>query len=149
MKGEGCDWPWEGTIYLEKHLLIGPWPFSNLSFVNLDQLRAYCLAKPGVEESLPFGPDVLVFKVAGKMFLLCMLDTDILQFNVKCDPELVEELRERHACVQPGYHMNKKHWNTVEIDGTVSPKLVFQWIDDSYNLVFQSLPKSKRAKNKN
>jgi predicted DNA-binding protein (MmcQ/YjbR family) len=103
--------------------------------MNIESLREYCLEKPGVEETLPFGPDNLVFKIDGKMFLLVGLDNDPLQFNVKCDPEKAIELREQLSCVQPGYHMNKKHWNTVIVDGTVSDKQLKEWIDWSYSLV--------------
>jgi predicted DNA-binding protein (MmcQ/YjbR family) len=113
--------------------------------MDIEQLRQYCLAKPGVEETLPFGPDVLVFKVMGKLFLLCPLDTEGLQFNVKCDPGLAVELREQYACVIPGYHMNKKHWNTVMVDGTVPVKILKEWIDHSYTLVADSLPKKLKA----
>lgn len=112
--------------------------------MNLQQLREYCLAKPGVEETTPFGPDTLVFKVAGKMFLLTGFDNDPLQFNVKCDPEKAIDLRERYSSVQPGFHMNKKHWNTVIVDGSVSIKLVKEWIDDSYGLVVSGLPKKEK-----
>lgn len=108
--------------------------------MNIETLRAYCLAKPAVEETLPFGPDTLVFKVAGKVFLLTGLDSDPLSFNVKCDPDLAVELRERYDAVQPGYHMNKKHWNTITVDGSVSGKLLREWIDHSYELVVNSLP---------
>lgn len=108
--------------------------------MDIEQLREYCIAKPAVEETLPFGPDVLVFKVAGKAFLLCPLDTDGLQFNVKCDPEQAVELREQYASVLPGYHMNKKHWNTILVDGSVPVKLLKAWIDHSYALVVNSLP---------
>ena len=103
--------------------------------MNIEFLRSYCLAKPGVEETLPFGPDTLVFKVGGKMFLLTSLDTEELRFNVKCDPDKAVELREQYDCVQPGYHMNKIHWNTITVDGSVSTALLKEWIDDSYNLV--------------
>ncbi|MBO9633875.1 MAG: MmcQ/YjbR family DNA-binding protein [Chitinophagaceae bacterium] len=113
--------------------------------MNIDTLRAYCLAKPAVEETLPFGPDTLVFKVAGKMFLLTGLDNDPLTFNVKCDPDLAIELRERYDAVQPGYHMNKKHWNTITVDGSVSGKLLKEWIDHSYDLVVDSLPAKVKA----
>lgn len=82
--------------------------------MHLDEIREYCLSKPGVEEALPFGPDVLVYKVNGKLFLLTGFDNDPVQFNVKCDPEKAIELREEFPdTVLPGYHMNKKHWNTV------------------------------------
>ena len=109
--------------------------------MNIETLRQHCLAKSGVEEGLPFGPNTLVFKVAGKMFLLAALDAVPLQFNAKCDPDNAVLLREQYPCVQPGYHMNKQHWNTLIVDGTVSDKLLQQWIDDSYNLVVDSLPK--------
>jgi predicted DNA-binding protein (MmcQ/YjbR family) len=113
--------------------------------MNIDTLRAYCLSKPAVEETLPFGPDTLVFKVAGKVFLLTGLDSDPLSFNVKCDPDLAVELRERYDAVQPGYHMNKKHWNTITVDGSVSGKLLREWIDHSYELVVNSLPAKLRS----
>lgn len=104
--------------------------------MNIEQLRAFCLSKPGVEESLPFGPDTLVFKVNGKIFLLTGLDSYPLQFNVKCDPDRALELREEHPdTVLPGYHMNKKHWNTVIVNGSLSNKQLQEFIDDSYKLV--------------
>ncbi|HET6996414.1 MAG TPA: MmcQ/YjbR family DNA-binding protein [Chitinophagaceae bacterium] len=103
--------------------------------MNIESLREYCLSKPGAEETLPFGPDTLVFKVNGKIFLLAGMDDEPLSFNVKCDPDKAIELRERFACVLPGYHMNKKHWNTIIVDGSVSPKQIKEWIDDSYHLV--------------
>ena len=114
--------------------------------MDLDDIREYCLLKPASEETLPFGPDVLVFKVAGKIFLLLPLDTEELQFNAKCDPEEAEELRERYPNVQPGYHMNKKHWNTITVDGSVSSALLKQWIDQSYDLVVKTLPLKAREK---
>lgn len=103
--------------------------------MTIDIIREYCLAKADVEETLPFGPDVIVFKVKGKIFLLLPLDTETLQFNVKCDPDKAVELREQYSCVIPGYHMNKKHWNTIIPDHTVSLRLLKEWIDDSYLLV--------------
>ena len=109
--------------------------------MNIESIRNYCLSTKMVEESLPFGPDVLVFKVAGKAFLLLPLDTETTRFNVKCDPDKAIELREIYSCVLPGYHMNKKHWNTVMVDGSVKQKLLQEWIDDSWLLVVQSLPK--------
>ena len=112
--------------------------------MNAETLRAYTLAKKGVEECQPFGPDNLVYKIGGKVFLLVSLDAVPLQFNVKCDPDTALELRERHACVLPGYHMNKKHWNTILVDGTVSDKLLQQWVDHSYDLVYESLPKKSK-----
>ena len=103
--------------------------------MNIETLREYCLSKPGSEETLPFGPDNLVYKVNGKIFLITGLDQEQLSFNVKCDPDLAIELREKYPCVMPGYHMNKKHWNTVIVDGSVSMKQLKHWIDHSYELV--------------
>ena len=103
--------------------------------MSIEDIRDYCLSKSGAEETLPFGPDTLVFKVNNKIFLLLSLDGEDLQFNVKCDPDLAMELRENHDCVQPGYHMNKKHWNTIIVDGSVKRSLLREWIDHSYELV--------------
>jgi predicted DNA-binding protein (MmcQ/YjbR family) len=103
--------------------------------MNIESLREYCLSKAGAEESLPFGPDTLVYKVKGKIFLITGLDEEQLSFNVKCDPGLAIELREQYSCVLPGYHMNKKHWNTIVVDGSVSSKQLKGWIDHSYDLV--------------
>jgi predicted DNA-binding protein (MmcQ/YjbR family) len=102
--------------------------------MNIEELREYCVSKKNVTESLPFGDDTLVFKVVGKIFALANLDGD-LTLNLKCDPILALELRERYPSVIPGYHMNKKHWNTVLVDGTIPDKEIFEWIDHSYNLV--------------
>ena len=114
--------------------------------MNIEFLRNYCLAKPGVKETLPFGPDNLVYKVGDKMFLITSLDSEDFQFNVKCDPDKAVELREQYDCVQPGYHMNKKHWNTIIVDGSVSAALLKEWIDDSYDLVVESLPLKVKSK---
>ena len=103
--------------------------------MNIETLRDYCLSKPGAEETLPFGPDTLVYKINGKVFLLVGLDAEDLRFNVKCDPDKAIELRDEYACVLPGFHMNKKHWNTVVVDGSVSNALLKEWIDHSYTLV--------------
>jgi predicted DNA-binding protein (MmcQ/YjbR family) len=112
--------------------------------MNIEELRTYCLDKKAVTEGLPFGEGVLVFKVKNKMFLLVNLDDIPLQFNVKCEPEKAIKLRESFSCVQPGYHMNKTHWNTIILDHSVNDKLLKEWIDHSYNLVIQSLPKKER-----
>jgi predicted DNA-binding protein (MmcQ/YjbR family) len=112
--------------------------------MNVEELREYCIEKPGVNESFPFGEDTLVFKVGGKIFLLTGLEQGN-SFNAKCDPELAVELRERHPEVKPGYHMNKAHWNTVAMNGTLTRKQLCEMIDHSYNLVFNSLPKKLRA----
>lgn len=108
--------------------------------MNIEELRDYCLLKPGVTEGFPFGEDTLVFKIGGKMFLLAGLQ-DGNRFNAKCDPELAVELRERHSEVIPGYHMNKTHWNTVYMDGSLTMKQLCQMIDHSYEEVIKSLPK--------
>lgn len=108
--------------------------------MNIEHFRSYCLAKKAVTEEFPFDQNTLVFKVAGKMFALTDVD-NFESINLKCDPELAIELREKYDSVTPGYHMNKKHWNTVLINGTISDKMVEQWIDHSYNLVFEALPK--------
>lgn len=111
--------------------------------MNIEELRDYCLQKPATTEGLPFGEDTLVFKVGGKMFLLTSIATGT-NFNVKCDPELAVELREKHPEVQPGYHMNKKMWNTVYMDGSLTTKQLHQMIDHSYELVFKGLPKKQQ-----
>jgi predicted DNA-binding protein (MmcQ/YjbR family) len=103
--------------------------------MTLDQLLDYALSKSEVEQSLPFGPDVLVLKTSGKIFLLIPLDTDPLRFNAKCHPERAEQLREEYSGIVPGYHMNKKLWNTVLLDGSVPGTLVRELIDHSYELI--------------
>ena len=117
--------------------------------MNIEELRNYCLSKKGAEETFPFGIETLVYKVAGKAFLLTGLDTVTLSFNVKCDPEKAEELRERYDCVRPGFHMNKKHWNTITPDGSVSDVFLKEWIDHSYSLVVEGLSKSEKRKIQN
>ena len=112
--------------------------------MNSEEIRNYCMAKKSVTESLPFDEHTLVFKVAGKMFLLLSLDSDSLSFNVKCEPDKAIELREKYTYVEPGYHMNKKHWNTVNCTSSASKKLIYNWIDDSYHLVVGGLPKKIR-----
>ncbi|MCU0394470.1 MAG: MmcQ/YjbR family DNA-binding protein [Chitinophagaceae bacterium] len=111
--------------------------------MDLEQLRTYCLSLPAVTESFPFDESTLVFKVAGKIFLLTDVD-DFESMNLKCDPERAIELRERYAAVLPGYHMNKKHWNTVVMDGSIPHKLLLEWVRHSYDLVVASLPKKVR-----
>ena len=113
--------------------------------MNIEEFRQYCLSKKGVTEEFPFGPDTLVFKVMGKMFALTNLDGDF-SINLKCDPDLAIELREQYPAVLPGYHMNKKHWNTIAIDGSLSNKLINEWTDHSYNLVVDQLPKILKNK---
>ena len=112
--------------------------------MNIESIRDYCLDKAGVAETMPFGPDTLVFKVSDKMFLLIGLNNPN-SFNVKCDPEKAMRLREEYEEVQPGYHMNKKHWNTVCVNGRLTEPQLKEMIDHSYELVVSSLPKNKRA----
>jgi len=110
--------------------------------MNIESLREYILGKPSVTEGFPFGDTVIVYKVNNKMFLLLPLDTQPMQFNVKCDPEKAIELREEFpSAVLPGYHMNKKHWNTVVANGTLSSKQMLQMVDESYWLVFDKKKK--------
>ncbi len=111
----------------------------------MEELREHCLRKPGAEECFPFGEETLVFKVGGKVFLIASL-TEGNQFNVKCDPERAVELRERHEEVQAGYHMNKRHWNTVRMDGALKAKEIREMIDHSYAIVVDALPKKLREK---
>ena len=104
--------------------------------MNIESLREYTLGKPSVTEGFPFGDDVIVYRVNSKIFLLLPLNTQPLQFNVKCNPDKAIELREEYPdVVLPGYHMNKKHWNTVIADGTLTNKQLLEMIDDSYELV--------------
>ena len=114
--------------------------------MNFELFREYCLLKKGVTEELPFGPDTLVFKVMGKAFALCGLDEVPGSCNLKCDPLRAEELRERFSSIIPGYHMNKKHWNTVVWDGDVNDQLILELIDHSYDLVTEGLPIKLRNK---
>jgi len=112
--------------------------------MDIESYREYCLSKPGVTEELPFGPDTLVFKVMGKMFSATGIET-FESINLKCDPEEAVRLREEYSAILPGYHMNKKHWNTVLMDGTLPVALVRKMIDDSYQLVVNSLTKKLQA----
>ena len=114
--------------------------------MDVEMFREYCLAKPEATEGTPFGETVLVFKVAGKMFALVSLDDVPPHANLKCDPDLALELRDRFEQVRPGYHMNKKHWNTVEIDSGLPELELRKMIDHSYELIVQSLPRGKRPK---
>src|SRR5436189_2035692 len=114
--------------------------------MDLEEFREYCLAKGGVTESTPFGETVLVFKVAGKMFALAALDAIPATVNLKCDPDVALELRDRYEQVQPGYHMNKKHWNTIDIEAGIPGGEIRKMIDHSYKLVVASLPKVTQQK---
>lgn len=107
--------------------------------MNIEDFRNYCLSKPGVSEDFPFDQRTLVFKVGGKMFALADIDY-FESINIKCDPVLATELREEYPDVRPGYHMNKKHWNTIMMQGNVPDKRIREWIDHSYQLVLEGLP---------
>lgn len=117
--------------------------------MNIEELRERCLNLKGVEEGFPFDEETLVFKVMGKMFCLAGLENNPVQFNVKCDPEKAIELREEYSGVRPGYHMSKKHWNTVVFDGSVTDEQAWEWVLHSYELVVQSLPKKVQEQMKN
>jgi predicted DNA-binding protein (MmcQ/YjbR family) len=108
------------------------------------QLHKCCLSFAGAEETFPFGPLTSVFKVEGKMFALSALGSESLRVSVKCEPALAEELRAAHAAITAGYHLNKRHWNTVELDGSLSDGTVRDMIEDSYDLVVSKLPRAKR-----
>jgi predicted DNA-binding protein (MmcQ/YjbR family) len=112
--------------------------------MNAESFRAHCLNKSAATEGTPFGPEDIVFKVAGKMFAILALEEVPPRVNLKCDPDLALELRDRYEQVEPGYHMNKKHWNTVVLDGLIPDQEIRKMIDHSYELVVQSLPKAKR-----
>ncbi|MDG2455172.1 MAG: MmcQ/YjbR family DNA-binding protein [Bacteroidia bacterium] len=112
--------------------------------MDLEHLRDYCLKKRFVTEHTPFGPDTLVFKVHNKMFALCSID-NFTSVNLKCDPELAQELRANYIAVKPGYHMNKVHWNTVDVNQDVDDTHFLQHVDNSYMLVVKSLPKKLQA----
>jgi predicted DNA-binding protein (MmcQ/YjbR family) len=109
-----------------------------------EELRAKCLALTGACEEFPFGDEVSVFKVAGKMFALCALDDEPLQLSVKCQPDLAVQLRAAHPAIVPGYHLNKRHWNTITLDGSLPDQMVSEMIVDSYDLVVASLPRARR-----
>lgn len=113
--------------------------------MHVDTFREYCLKKSGATEDTPFGEEHLVFKVGGKMFALLALNEIPSTANLKCEPDLALELRDRYEQVRPGYHMNKKHWNTVELSGGIPEAELRKMIDHSYALVVQGLPKAQRV----
>ncbi|MBC8170503.1 MAG: MmcQ/YjbR family DNA-binding protein [Anaerolineae bacterium] len=116
--------------------------------MELKTLRNYCATKPGAVEDYPFGEETLVVKVMGKMFALLPLNlqNEAPQINLKCDPVLADILRNIYDAVQPGYHMNKRHWNTVTVDGSIPDHEIYDMVDQSYKLVVKSLSKSEREK---
>lgn len=113
--------------------------------MDIESIRNYCLLKNGVTEELPFDEDSLVYKVMGKIFVIASL-TPPYSINLKCDPEKAMELRERYDAVTPGFHMNKTHWNTIELESNIPTKLIKEWIDHSYELVVSGLPIKQREK---
>jgi predicted DNA-binding protein (MmcQ/YjbR family) len=112
--------------------------------VNAAGLRRWCLAQRGAVEDFPFGPEHSVFRVAGKMFAISAMDRRPLEVSVKCEPELAAQLRESYAAIRPGYHLNKRHWNTLTLDGSLPDQLIRDLIEDSYDLVVSALPKRTR-----
>lgn len=116
--------------------------------MNIEEFRTYCISKKGVEETFPFDASTLVFKVMGKMFALADIE-EFSGINLKCDPEYAIELREQFEGVNPGYHMNKQHWNTVSVNADVSDKLIYSLIDQSYELIVKSLTKKLQSELEN
>lgn len=112
--------------------------------MDIETLRDYCLSLPHTSEGFPFDNKTLVFKVADKMFALTNIE-EFISVNLKCDPERAISLREQYPCVQPGFHMNKKHWNTVKMDNSVSDQMIYLWVRESYDLVVDSLPKKLKV----
>ena len=111
--------------------------------MNIEEFRDYCLSFAGTTEDMPFGDQALVFKVLGKMFVLTNIDS-FESINVKCDPQKAVDLREKYTCVQPGYHMNKKHWNTILVNDEMNDEEIRHWVRHSYELVVSKLPKKSR-----
>jgi predicted DNA-binding protein (MmcQ/YjbR family) len=109
-----------------------------------DELRSLCLSFRETEETFPFGPKPSVFKVAGKMFALSQLSESPLRISLKCEPELAEQLRQAYTAVAPGYHLNKRHWNTVIVDGSLPDEMIRNMVEDSYDLVVSQLPKARK-----
>ena len=114
--------------------------------MEFETLREYVLNKRGSHEEFPFGPSVMVYKVMSKIFTIISLDESPLRINLKCDPELALHLRAAYNAVEPGYHMNKKHWNTIILDGSIPNDEIFAMIDDSYDLVIKGLKKADKLK---
>ena len=115
-------------------------------FMEIEKLQSYLFNKKGSLEEFPFGPEVMVYKVMGKMFALVFWGESLLQINLKCDPDLAMHFRAMYKAITPGYHMNKRHWNTIILDGSISDNEIFSMIDDSYDLVVKGLKKSDRKK---
>lgn len=109
-----------------------------------DELKTCCLALNGAEETFPFNPETSVFKVGGKVFAISALDSRPLQVSLKCDPDLAARLRAEHPAITPGWHLNKRHWNTVLIDGSLPELLLHEMIEDSYDLIVAQLPRKQQ-----
>lgn len=109
-----------------------------------EELRDHCLSFPGAEETFPFGPENSVFKVGGRVFAISRLAANPLRVSLKCEPALAEQLRAAHAAVLPGYHLNKRHWNTVMIDGSLPDEMISDMVEDSYDLIVSRLPRARR-----
>ncbi|MEP7267604.1 MAG: MmcQ/YjbR family DNA-binding protein [Saprospiraceae bacterium] len=114
--------------------------------MNLEEFRIYCLSKPNTEETIPFGPDALVFKTNGKIFAITNLAEERFRVNLKCDPDYAIELRDEYEEIIPGWHMNKKHWNTIYLDGDLKLKLIKELIDHSYELINSSIKRTVKKK---
>ncbi|WP_277137739.1 MmcQ/YjbR family DNA-binding protein [Aneurinibacillus aneurinilyticus] len=112
--------------------------------MQYEEIRAYCLDKQGAMETFPFGDGVAVMKIGNKMFALLSHRDGISHISLKCEPDVSEVLREQYAAIKPGYHLNKRHWNTVELDETIPAEEIIGMVDRSYNLVFKSLKKAER-----
>ena len=109
-------------------------------------LRKLCLGFPGASETFPFGPETSVFKVEGKLFAISALGVSPLRVSLKCEPDLAEQLRAAHSAIVPGYHLNKRHWNTVTLDGSVSDSMVRDMVEDSYDLIAAAMPRAVRVR---
>lgn len=114
--------------------------------MEIEKLQSYLLNKKGSFEEFPFGPEVMVYKVMGKMFALVFWGKSSLRINLKCDPDLAMHFRSMYKAITPGYHMNNRHWNTITLDGSISDNEIFSMIDDSYDLVVKGLKKADRKK---
>ena len=114
--------------------------------IDADALRSWCLERPGVTEEMPFGPVTTVFKVEGKLFALSRLDAEPLEISLKCEPELAAALRRDHPAVKPGYHLNKRHWNTVVCDGSIPDPMIIDMLEDSYDLVVSAMSRATRER---
>ena len=112
--------------------------------MTAEELRDLCLSFPGCEETFPFGPRTSVFKVAGKLFALAPMATEPLTVSLKCEPGLAQQLRAAHPAISPGYHLNKRHWNTVVLDGSLADGMVRDMVEDSYDLVVSGLPRARQ-----